>query len=263
MEHHELDIYQFKHLSAQPGLIHGIFGRAGGCSPPPWDSLNVGADTGDAPERIQRNYERICAALGVRCEDIVTVRQVHSGQVQRVGAGDRGSVVGQLDGLITDEPDVVLSLRFADCVPLIVYDPQRGALGVAHAGWRGTLAKMAAQLVAAMQAAFGSRPADLLAGIGPSIGPCCYQVGPEVAAAASAAFAAETEREDGWPLVFAVDGARYLDLWAANRLQLELAGVEQIETARLCTACHRQRFFSHRGDGGQTGRFAMLAALRP
>jgi YfiH family protein len=158
---------------------------------------------------------------------------------------------------------VALSLRFADCTPIIVYDPAHHALGVAHAGWRGTVSKIAVALVEAMSDAFGSEPAALIAGIGPSIGPCCYEVGEEVIAAARTAFEREVERRDGWPLLFSDGAATYLDLWSANRVLLEWTGVRQIETARLCTACHRQRFFSHRAEAGKTGRFAMVAALRP
>jgi len=257
-----LDVFTFDSLARQAGLVHGIFGRAGGSSPPPWDSLNVGADVGDDAGNVQQNYERICAALAIRRGDLVTARQVHSAQVVRVTAADRGRIVGQLDGLITNEAGVALSMRFADCVPIIAYDPEHHALGAAHAGWRGTIGKIATRLVEAMGEAFGSRPERLLAGIGPSIGPCCYEVGPDVIEAARAAFESEVERKDGWPLIFYNGSALHLDLWAANRVLLENAGVGQVETARLCTACHRERFFSHRGDGGKTGRFAMVAALR-
>lgn len=257
-----LDIFKFDSLARQTGLVHGIFGRAGGSSPRPWDSLNVGAEVGDDAGNVRENYERICAALGVRRGDLATARQVHSDRVARVTGADRGSNVGQLDGLITNEVGVALSLRFADCVPIIAYDPEHHALGVAHAGWRGTVSKIATRLVQAMGEAFGSRPERLIAGIGPSIGPCCYEVGSEVVEAARSAFEPEVERQDGWPLIFHNGSAQHLDLWAANKVLLENAGVDQVETARVCTACHRERFFSHRADGGKTGRFAMIAALR-
>jgi polyphenol oxidase len=252
-----LDHFQFELFQDRPGLRYAIFGRAGGVSGAPFASLNVGSGLGDAPENVARNHARICESLGVRREELVTVHQVHSNRAMRVGAGDRGQHMGDLDGLLTDEPGVPLIMRFADCAPLLAYDPARHALGVAHAGWRGTLSKMGQQLVAAMVEQFGSRPADLLVGIGPSIGPCCYEVGDEVVEATRAAFGSDADA-----LLARTNGQRmHLDLWAANRLQLEQAGVAQIETAGICTACHRERFFSHRGDGGRTGRFPMLAVL--
>ena len=257
-----LDMFQFDLLRNQPGLLHAIFGRTGGVSRPPFASLNVGADVGDEPESIRQNYRLICEALGLRQEDLVTVRQVHSNRVARVTANDRGRIVGQLDGMVTDAPHLPLMLRFADCVPIIIYDPKRAVLGVAHAGWRGTVHRIAEQLVRTMREGYGCHPADLLAGIGPSIGACCYPVGPEVIRAALDAFGAGARDSQGHALLVSRDGMIQLDLWAANRLLLERAGVEQIETAGLCTCCHRERFFSHRGDGGRTGRFPMVAMLR-
>ena len=223
----------------------------------PFSSLNVGSGLGDLPENVRVNHERICQSLGVRREELVTVHQVHSNRAVRVGAGDRGRHIGDLDGLLTDEPGLPLIMRFADCAPLLAYDPARHVLGVAHAGWRGTLGKMGQRLVAEMVEQLGCRPADLRIGIGPSIGPCCYEVGDEVVQATRNAFG-----KDADALLVSSSGRRmHLDLWAANRLQLEQTGVTEIETAGVCTACHRERFFSHRGDGGRTGRFPLLAVL--
>jgi len=137
------------------------------------------------------NQRRACRALGLEPTHLVNVRQVHSSRVQRVTAADCGRLVGELDALITDEPGVPMILRFADCTPIILYDPVRRALGVAHAGWRGTLSRIAQRTAQAMVQAFGSRPADLLAGVGPSIGACCYEVGPEVAEATRATFGSD------------------------------------------------------------------------
>jgi YfiH family protein len=149
---------------------------------------------------------------------------------------------------------VALMLRFADCTPIWLYDCRRGAVGLAHAGWRGTAAGVAGATVRAMEAAFGCRPADLVAGIGPSIGPCCYEVGADVAYA------------------FGVQGAPFLhpqapnkwhlDMWAANQDQLADAGVRRIEVAEMCTACNVVEWFSHRAESGQTGRMGALIALR-
>jgi YfiH family protein len=150
-------------------------------------------------------------------------------------------------------------MRFADCVPLLFYDPARRVLGMAHAGWRGTAAGVGPATVAAMGEAFGCRPADIVAGIGPSIGPAHYEVGPEVAAAIQNAFG-EVEGLLSHPNG---NGARpHLNLWEANRRALQMAGVGQIEVAEICTASNVQDFYSHRAEDGRTGRFGALAVLR-
>lgn len=253
----QLDIFRFEMFRDMPALRYGIFGRSGGVSPAPFDSLNVGASVGDASENVRRNLVLACTSLGVRYADLVNVRQVHSNLVRRVTASDRGRRVGELDGMFTDEQDVPLILRFADCVPLLAYDSTRGVLGVAHAGWRGTVSKIGTRLVTAMGEEFGCRPADLAVGIGPSIGPCCYEVGAEVIAATRSAFGPTSDRL----LIPSDDGGIHLDLWEANRVQLEAAGVERVETAGICTACHKERFFSYRGSNGVTGRFPLIAFI--
>ncbi|MGQ9518084.1 MAG: peptidoglycan editing factor PgeF [Anaerolineae bacterium] len=253
-----VDIFRFAILQDMPELVHGIFGRQGGVSPEPYDTLNVGADVADDPANVRRNLEIVCEALDLAPAALVTVRQVHSNRVMRVGKRHRGQKVGELDGLITDEAGVPLILRFADCVPILAYDPRRGVLGAAHAGWRGTIAGMARSLVLAMVDEFGCRPEDIRAGIGPSIGPCCYQVGEDVVQMVHQAFG----KAEAGRLFRHVNGRAHFDLWQANRRQLAELGVEQIEVAGVCTACSFHRFFSHRASGGLTGRFPMVAMLR-
>jgi YfiH family protein len=158
--------------------------------------------------------------------------------------------------MVTDRPGLALTMRFADCAPILLYDPVHHAAGIAHAGWRGTVLSAAASVVETMRAAFGTRPQDVQAGIGPSIGPDRYQVGEEVAAAVQGAF----EQTEGL-IRRAGDGTTYLDLWAANRLALERAGVGQIEVAGLCTATRTDEFYSHRAESGRTGRFGVVLAL--
>jgi hypothetical protein len=178
-----------------------------------------------------------------------------------VTAQDGGQVVPATDALVTDTPGLALLLRFADCQPIILYDPVRQSLGLVHAGWRGLAQGIARRAVETMQEAFGANPADLLAGLGPAIGPCCYTVGDDVASALGYAL-------PDWRKVMTPDpsgtGWR-LDLPAANAQQLAAAGVRarQMEQAGLCTACHNDEFFSHRADNGQTGRFAAVAYLPP
>jgi polyphenol oxidase len=236
-------------------LVHGIFGRAGGVSPTPWASLNMSVSTGDTLENTRQNRARAFEALGLPLDSMADVWQVHGTQTVRADAprGDHDPV--KADGLITNRPGVTLFQRFADCVPILLYDSRRRALGLVHSGWRGTVARAAASPVRAMAEAYGTRPADLIAGIGPSIGPDHYPVGPEVVEAVRKTFGQAGD------LLYTQDGRTHLDLWAANARVLREAGVGQIEIARLCTACHADRFFSHRAESGQTGRFGAVIAL--
>ena len=237
-------------------LIQGVFTRQGGVSQGPWKSLNVGHAVGDELQAVEANHRRICQALGIPREAITTAQQVHGTRVAKVEASDRGGTFPGTDGLITDVPGVALMLRFADCVPLLFFDPSHPAVGLAHAGWRGTLAGIASQMVKAMWAAFGSRPEELIVGIGPAIGPCCYQVGRELATRVR-------EHFPQWPdLIHWRDGTPYFDLWLANQRQLEAMGVRSIAVAQRCTACHVEEFFSYRAEGGLTGRFAAVIGLR-
>jgi YfiH family protein len=174
-----------------------------------------------------------------------------------VTAKDAGQVIPGTDGLVTNAPGVGLLLRFADCQPILLYDRAHHALGLIHAGWRGVALGIARRAVEAMQDAFGSRPEEIVAGLGPAIGPCCYIVGQNVAAAMG--YALPNWRQVMSPLD--EDQWRF-DLPAANAQQLAAAGVREIEQAHLCTACNSEEFFSHRADNGRTGRFAVLAYLK-
>ncbi len=257
VEQGALRYLQFHSLDAGT-VAHAIFTRHGGVSPEPYASLNMSVSTGDTRENVRRNVALAFAALGRDPASKADLWQVHSARVVVAEApnGPRDHQ-GQADALITDRPEVSLVLRFADCLPIMLYDPRRPAVGVIHAGWRGSLQKVVAAAVEAMSERYGSRPADLIAGIGPGVGPCHYAVGPEVVAQTRAAFNGTAER-----LLVERDGRSYLDLWAANRVALERAGVEQIEAAEMCTVCNSQDFFSHRATGGLTGRFGGLIGLR-
>jgi len=251
--HGSLVYYQFPHLLPYTGLTHGLFTRLGGHSPAPWASLNTGHTVGDDPQAVDANHRLICRALDIEQGDIVSPHQVHSASVRIVGAEHRGQVCPETDALVSAQPDVFLMLRFADCVPILLYDPCHQVAAVAHAGWRGTLAGIAGATVRVMVDAFGCHPADLIAGIGPAIGPCCYQVGRDVAAAFGQT--PHLLRQSG-------DGHWQLDLWAANQEQLNRSGVGQVDIAGICTACHTDEWFSHRAEGGRTGRWGALLGLR-
>jgi hypothetical protein len=257
-----LPLLRFPSLAAFPGLVHAVSTRQGGVSPEPYASLNLSTSTGDSRENVDANYWRLAEALGMQRERFTTTWQVHGTHVVRATADTVGGMLDKADGIITDIPGLPLTQRYADCTPLIFYDPHRHAVGLGHAGWRGTVAGMAAALVHAMTATFRSNPGDLVAVVGPAIGPCCYEVGQEVVDAVRAAFPAAdtllTKPANG------TDGAaqQHFDLWSANHWQLQQAGVGQIEVAGVCTRCRRETFFSHRGDSGLTGRFGAVVMLK-
>jgi YfiH family protein len=255
IDHDRLTYYQF---DMWPGLTHGIFTRRGGTSAAPWASLNVGGNVGDSSKAVRHNHERMYAALGVSEARACSVWQVHSADIILAQGPVRGRRwLALADGMVTDRPDTPLSMRFADCVPLLFHDPVQVVIGMAHAGWRGTVQGIGAKVVRAMQQSYGCKANHIQAAIGPSIGPEKYQVGEEVVTAVQDYF----RTTDGLIRRDPTDGTAYLDLWAANRLDLERAGVEQIETAGICTATHTDEFFSHRAEKGRTGRFGAIITL--
>jgi polyphenol oxidase len=219
------------------GLVHGFSTRQGGISQAPYASLNLGLNTEDNPDAVAENLRRFCGAAGILRERIAFTKQVHGDNVQAVR---NPGVYGETDALVTDVPGIILAVQVADCVPVFLHDPVRRAVGIAHAGWKGTLLKIAAKTLLAMTDAFGSRPGDLQAAIGPSIGPCCYEVGAETA--------------EKFPREY-LEGNK-LDLWRCNRDLMTRSGIPsgQVSMSGLCTQCHNDWFFSHRGGNGKTGR---------
>ena len=189
---------------------------------------------------------------------VTSPRQIHSNRVVVISGAQAGSTIPDSDGLVTATPGVALLLRFADCQPILLYDPAQHALALVHAGWRGVAQGIARRAVEAMVQAFGTRPGEILAGLGPAIGPCCYTVGDKVAAAMGYVL-------PDWSGAMAAlgEGQWRLDLSAANAQQLAAEGVQQIESADLCTACNQHEFYSHRAENGRTGRFAVAAYLEP
>lgn len=249
----EVPYFRFESIPAER-VAHGIFTRHGGISPEPWSTLNFSITVGDSPENVGRNRVLAQEALGLDPSRLVDRYIAHTSRTWHVDERHLGVEAPYADGVVTSTPNLSLMMTFADCQPLLVYDPTRHALGIAHAGWRGTLDGMALSLVRAMEAE-GSRAPDLMAALGPAIGVCCYEVGEEVAALARTWPEGETWLTPG------PNGRAHLNLTAANEAILRHAGVRHIEKADLCTACRTDLFFSHRAER-QTGRFAMLAALR-
>ncbi len=260
MIRHEPDgvaYYTFETLDAFTELTHAVTTRHGGVSVGAYASLNLTAGTGDDPAAVRENLGRVCAALGLAREAVVSPNQRHTANVRRIEQADRGQVYTGYDIFVTDQPGVPLLLRYADCTPVLIYDPVRRAAAVIHSGWRGTVQGAARAAVEALAKEYGSRPADMVAGIGPSIGPCCYEVGEEVIDAVRATF----HRPDALLPARPSKGRRHFDLWAANVRWLADAGMRQIELAGLCTACRVDEFYSYRAERGKTGHFGAVMML--
>ncbi len=246
--------YTFDCLKDSGTVVHAISTRHGGISPAPFQTLNLSRTVGDDPRNVACNIERLHATLGLDVWAMITASQAQADRVAIVGTPQRGSRIVDVDALLTDEPGVPLMLRYADCVPILLYDPVHRAIGVVHAGWRGTVARVASKAARIMFDRYDTHPYDLIACIGPSIGPCCYVVQQDVIDQVRAAFAQPDD------LLVQQNGETHLDLWRANEQQLRDLGLNAIEVARLCTADHTSDFYSARA-GGKTGRFGAVIAL--
>jgi YfiH family protein len=253
--------FQFEIFQDEPELVQGVFTRQGGVSPAPWSSLNMATSVGDHRSNVIENRARIQSALQIPQTGFFDVWQVHSNQVIQTDhprLPDQPHV--KADSIISNNKSVAILMLFADCVPIFLYDPIRQVIGMAHAGWKGTVHKVVSETVQAMQDAYQTRPADIIAGIGPSICSRHYQVGQDVIESVDEAFG----RGSGF-LIDQKDGKAQLDLWQANHQILTDSGVlpAHIEIAGICTVEHPQDWFSHRGEQGKTGRFAAVMAFGP
>lgn len=261
-----LTFYTFPHLDSSNLVTHGFTTRVGGVSTGFYQSLNTSFNVGDDELNVRANREYACRALGIDPLRLVAGRQVHGAGIRVVEEGDTGKgalsyedSLPDTDALITGLRGVPLSSYYADCVPIFLLDPVRKVAALAHAGWKGTVLKIGLKVVERMAQSFGTDPLDCLAGIGPSIGPCCYEVDEPVMSRFQEVFndcrqVAETVAEGKWNL----------NLWEANRLTLLEAGLKPVNivTARLCSSCHSDLFFSHRAQKGRTGRMASLIMLK-
>jgi hypothetical protein len=250
--------------------VHGFSTRNGGVSEivgtaRPGRDLNLGFTNRDAAEAVLLNRERFLSSIKTAGGSsqapmgLITLKQMHSALVRRVGRSDvseRASLWG--DGLVTSEPGVMLGIQTADCLPILIADRRRRAVGALHAGWRGTLKGIAERGVAAMGREFGSLPQDLIAAIGPGIGKCCFHVGAEVRDLFRVRYAYSGE-------LFCEDQTLSLDLVEANRRQLLTAGLDSgaIFTLDACTSCRTDEFFSYRAERGKTGRMMAVIGLGP
>lgn len=268
ISHRELAFYQFETLR-HSSVLHGVFTRLGGVSAGQWTSLNMSRSTGDAAEPVIENRRRALDALGLKPEQSLTSWLVHGNHVRVVGRADLGHDDVHADAMITQERGLALTLRFADCVPVLFHDPTKQAIGIAHAGWKGIANGVLIETVRTMQRAFGSAPEAIIAGVGPCIGPDKFEVGDDVAAQIQAAVRANvvlrpSDKAAGRPgdIHPVIPSEKpCVDLWAAARSQLEDAGVGHVEVAGICTASNTHEWFSHRAEQGKTGRFGAVIAL--
>jgi YfiH family protein len=248
--------YKFTTLDDQ-GIYHAVFTRHGGISPTPWKSLNFGASVGDDKKRVQQNREHALDSLEISADSVYDVYQVHSSYIiytERPLSENEPHI--KADAMITNTPGITLMMRFADCVPILLFDPVNRAIGMAHAGWIGTINKIVGKTVLKMRETFGTVPSDLQAAIGPSIGPDHYSVGADVVEKVIYNFGEAADR-----LIIHDQGKTYFDLWKSNQFILNEAGVSRVETAEICTQCRLDDWYSHRGEHGNTGRFGVVFGL--
>lgn len=260
----EIEYLTFPMLSDIDMIKHLFTTRIGGVSKGDCASMNLSFSRGDDRENVLENYRRICRILDSRPEDVVASAQTHTTNIMHVTDADKGKGVvyeagyNDIDGLITNEPGVTLACFFADCVPLYFVDPVKRVIGLAHSGWRGTAERMGECMVRRMREAFGCRPEDLIAAIGPSICRDCYEVSEDVAAVFMDRFA-------GGEIVLPgrEKGKYQLDLWLANKLILVEAGIQEshISVTDICTCHNPEYLFSHRASHGRRGNLAAFLKI--
>lgn len=252
--------YKFSNLCKYGGLKHFVSTRTGGISVIPFDSLNLGLKVDDELSAVIHNRQVLAKAVGISINNFIIPSQCHGNTIQIVSTSDKGrgiydkaDAICKTDALITSENEICLMIFAADCVPVLFFDVKKKVIAAAHAGWKGTVNNIVQDVVKSMTKNFGSEPNNIMAGIGPSIGPCCYTVGEDVIIKVKNKFGENTDvliyNEHSHKITF--------DLWNANKINLINAGIlkTNIEISDLCTFCNSDKFFSHRKSGGYTGRF--------
>jgi polyphenol oxidase len=249
-----LPLWQFKSLSAHSDLVHFVSGRAGGSSKGEKGRLNLSFMVGDDPKLVMENRKRLAGSLSIDPDKLLFPQQTHSLHVKSVSHDTSEKDLSDTDALITDCKGICISVMSADCVPVLLYDPLKKVVAAVHAGWRGTVGKIAGLTVKAMNGQYGCRPIDLVACIGPSIGPQIYEVGEEVISSVKNSFVST----DGLLIGDHGSGKALFNLWEANKRQLTELGIpdSSIEVAGMCTFQHSETFFSARRSKNQAGRFA-------
>ncbi len=238
--------------------IHGFFTRTGGVSKNQYTSLNLGGSIGDEPDCVNENKRRVFHAMNRSIHSAYEVWQIHSSDIV---CSDRPLFTGEqrakADGIFTSNPDVTLMMRFADCVPILLFNPVNSIVGIIHAGWLGTVNRIVEKAIERAQEFYKANPEDFVAGLGPSIGPDHYEIGNDVTARVKNTFNFK-ENE----ILIHKDGRVFLDLWKANSILLRNAGVTRIYNSKICTACDTRHWYSHRAEKGNTGRFGAIIGLK-
>lgn len=251
-------------FTAAGGVAHGFSTRRGGVSQGMWSALNLGVSRGDDPDHVRENYRRFLSAIGSEGHIMAMCNQVHGAVVRNLTTADLkqdpyDKTGYEADGLMTAIPGVILTVFTADCIPVLLYDPRRRVIAALHAGWRGTAAGIVTVAVGQMASVYGSDPADILAAIGPGIGQCCFETHEDVPNAMTAAMAGGV-----LPYIQLKENGKFaVDLKGINARRLELAGLppEHIAVCGDCTACLRDKYWSHRLMGTQRGSMAAMIEL--
>ena len=230
--------------------------RHGGVSPKPWSSLNLATSVGDSRDSVIENRRRIMKCLSLREDSIFDVWQVHSNRVIHAEDSRKLNQPHQkADSIITNKPNVTIMMLFADCVPIMMYDPKNNVAALAHAGWQGTVNGVVGETVKSMQENYACKLENLVACIGPSICVDHYGIGKDVAEEVERTF------ENTEQILIKKDGKIHLDLRIANRIILENCGIKKIQNSNICTACNTSDWYSHRAEKGETGRFAAIITV--
>lgn len=260
-----LPLWFFQNLLGYKEIYHFVSTRIGGFSSPPYDSLNLGFHIKDNPETVLKNREQLALTLGIPLSNFTVSKQIHDCNVEVITEDLRGdgafqATMHEADAMVTDIPDICLMVLQADCVPILFFDSKKKVIGIAHAGWRGTVRFVAQNTVRVLREKYRSSAHDILVGIGPSIGPCCYEVGLEAFEQIKKTF------HNGKDCIYheTSDNKAYFDLWEANKVQLVQMGIPEknIEISRICTCCNHCLFFSYRHQKGETGRFGAGIMLK-
>lgn len=254
-------------LLEETGMVkHCFTTREGGVSEDIFASLNLSFTRGDKKEAVEENFRRVAKALGTEYENFVFTDQTHTTNVRKVTRADAGKGIVRerdytdVDGLITNEPGLVLSTFYADCVPLYFVDPVHKAIGLSHSGWRGTVGRMGKATLEAMNREYGTNPKDVICAIGPSICQSCYEVSEDVAVE----FKEEFQGHEAEILIDKGNGKYQLDLWKANEIVLTEAGVlrEHLAVTNICTCCNPKLLFSHRASHGKRGNLGAFLSIK-
>lgn len=255
--------FSFPHFESYPILKHAFTTRFGGISKGIYDSMNLNFASGDEKTNVIENYKIICKTLGIEFNNLVLSSQTHESEIKCVYGEDKGKGITKdrdyigIDGLITNVPNIPLVTLYADCVPIFFFDPVKKVIGLAHAGWKGTVKQIGVKMTDKFVKEYGSSKKDILVGIGPSIGKCCFEVESEVVEEFENI---NTNKEN---IVNKGNGKYIIDLWTVNQEKMIQSGIrrENIIVTDVCTKCNKDILFSHRGHNGKRGGMAAIIQL--